>query len=227
MKIKSIIKVLLLTLVIGAIFLLGTTQAQISEYASDDKSIIMSVDNIGIDGKNKVKTKIEDRGEDAKTIYSIFYVTGVNQEKLNSYAENEKQLNATTKIKISNNAIKAELNGEKIEIENLNGNKYAVINETLKYTNTTVTEGSKNKDIEYINFGNVVKEETEDGFPYITENKLKLRIYTTETAYEEYYVENNIRIQSINEPYNYYIRYVNKYGQEYNYGGMRWRRLRR
>ncbi len=221
MNTKSIIKFLLIGIVIAAMLLLGTTSAQLKEYASDDKSVIMSIDNIGIDGKNKVKTKTEYRGyNDAKTIYSVLYITEVNQEKLNVYAQNEKELNTTTKIKISNNATKAELNGEKIEIENINGNKYAVINETLKYTNTTgELEPSTNKDVEYINFSNVIKEETEYGEYYGQKNQ-KLKIYTTETSYEEYYVENKIRIQSVNEPYNYHMRYVNKYGKEYSYGGM-------
>ncbi len=218
MKSKSIIKILVLGLVIGAITLLNTARVQAIECTSDDKSVIISVDNIGIDGKNKVKTKIEDWNEDAKTIFSIFYITNVNQEKLNTYAQNEKSVNTTTRIKVSNNAIKAELNGEKIEIENINGNKYAVINETLRYTNTGIEPG-QNKDIEYINFSNVIKVNNEYGEYYDT-NKLKLKIYITETDSEEYYVENNIRIQSINEPYDYRIRYVNKYGREYASGGM-------
>lgn len=202
---------LLISLVVACIFNVSTVNA--AEYSDEGKTVIFTVDDLGINGKQYAESSwFTQTGDFVGNIDNKLYFTNIKQEELNKYASSKKETNITVKMQIPDEYIKAELDGENIEIIETNGKKYIEMTETLKYTNTPFETPLKN-DIEHISFSNY-DETTEQP------SSQKLKLVTTGEEYEEYYINNTIILKTENEPFKYMSNIVNKYGQAYTAGGM-------
>ncbi len=201
-----------------------------AEYADKNKDVIITMNDLGIGGTVKsVKNYKSSEEETYKNLESRVYITGVNQEKLNNYGNNRREEKANVKVKLQNDTTKVELfnevykynsngNNEKeyttptqLKIETINGEKYAIYNCSLNYSNYS-TEKPIKKDIYSITLHNYLMEETYSSRPNI-------KITSTNGKSITYEFSIDITFVSENEPYTYYADYVNKYGQTYQVGG--------
>ena len=218
--------VYVLALILFTLLFVGNVNA--AEYADKEKEVIIIMKDLGLGGTTKsVKNYKSSEEATYKSIRSEVHITGVNQEKLNNYGNSKKEEKANVKVKLPNNTTKVEVfneiyrydNNEKeyttpteLKIETINGQKYAIYNCTLNYSNYSIDKPIK-KDIYTITLHNYLMEET-----YSSRQNMKI----TSTNGESIICELSIDINFIseNEPYIYYSDYVNKYGQTYQIGGQ-------
>ena len=199
-----------------------------AEYADKNKVMIITMNDLGLGGTTKsVKNYKSSEEETYKNINGEVYITGVNQEKLNNYGNNRREEKANVKVKLPNDTTKVELFNEvyryensgkneyttptELKIETINGEKYAIYNCTLNYSNYSIDKPIK-KDIYTITLHNYLMEETYSSRPNI-------KITSTNGKSITYELSIDITFISENEPYTYYSDYVNKYGQTYQVGG--------
>ncbi len=199
-----------------------------AEYADKNKDMIITMNDLGLGGTTKsVKNYKSSEEETYKNINGEVYITGVNQEKLNNYGNNRREEKANVKVKLPNDTTKVELFNEvyryensgkneyttptELKIETINGEKYAIYNCTLNYSNYSIDKPIK-KDIYTITLHNYLMEETYSSRPNI-------KITSTNGKSITYELSIDITFISENEPYTYYSDYVNKYGQTYQVGG--------
>ena len=196
-----------------AVFILEGKVNATTQYSDGDKIVTFTLNDLGIEGEQYLESSWSvQTGDFDENIYNRLYFTNIKQTELNKYASSKKETNVTVKMQIPDEYIKAELDGENLDIIEINGKKYIEITETLKYTNTPFETPLK-EDIEYINFSNC-DEVTEQIF------SKNLKLITSEAQYEEYSIYNNIILQSENKPFKYVADIVNKYGQAYPTSGM-------
>ncbi len=216
-----------LALILFTLLFVGNVNA--AEYADKEKDVIITMKDLGLGGTTKsVKNYRSSEEESYKRISSEVFIDRVNQEKLNNYGNSKKEEKANVKVKLPNSTTKVELFNEvyrydnsgkneyttptELKIETINGQKYAIYNCTLNYSNFSVDKPIK-KDIHTITLHNYLMEET-----YSSRPNMKI----TSTNGESIICELSIDITFIseNEPYTCYSGYVNKYGQTYQIGGQ-------
>jgi len=219
--------VYVLALILLTLLFVGNVNA--AEYADKEKDVIITMKDLGLGGTTKsVKNYRSSEEEAHKRISSEVYIDRVNQEKLNNYGNSKKEEKANVKVKLPNSTTKVELFNEvyrydnsgkneyttptELKIETINGQKYAIYNCTLNYSNCSVDKPIKN-DIYTITLHNYLMEETYSSRPNIKVTSIDGKSIIYELSID-------ITFISENEPYTYYFDYINKYGQSYQTGGQ-------
>ena len=222
---KNKILYIFVLILFATILFVGSVNA--AEYADKDKSIIITMDDLGIGGTQKVETKWGESGYKNKyeeneysNIDNNITIENVNQTKLNEYAKDPKKYNANIKLKIPNDTKKVEytkrfydaLNDKyiydykEIKIETINGSKYASYDCELHYY--SFSEMKKPIDS---NIASIALYDSR----WIYEVDSFMKIYNTSGNYAKYGVHTQINIISENKPFNYSFGYENQYGQVY------------
>jgi len=223
-------KVKLLSVIIITLFsilLLGTTKVNGATYSDSNKSFIITTEDLGING---TKTEVgvdywreEPYFDNYQASYSNYVrIIGVNQTKLNEYAKTPRTIKTHIKSKLPTNDITKVVwlernydNGkytdtekEEIAIETIDGNKYISYDYDLRYNNYS----------EYEPVDSNIKE------IFLHSDKwysTYIKVFKADGSNEIYSVETYIDIFSDNQPFEYQIDYVNKYGESYpTIGGM-------
>lgn len=185
---------------------------------TETRDVSFVTDNFNLKGNTTTKSVWSintNYNEGFDYITNQLLIRNIDQKSLNEYSSSEQQVNITVTMEVPENTIKVTSDNKQFDIKTINGKKYIEIEETLNYTNTELSKPVKD-DVEYIKIGekDIYDENTQ--FMYIN-------VYSSETEYKKYQVNNYISAYSINEPYSYSVSVVNKYGQDYGciggYGG--------
>ena len=110
---KNKILYIFVLILFATILFVGRVNA--AEYADKDKDIIITMNDLGIAGTQKIETEwgesvYKDKYEENEYsyIYNNITIEDINQTKLNEYAKDPKKYNANIKLKIPNDTKKVE-----------------------------------------------------------------------------------------------------------------------
>jgi len=217
MKLKTNFKILLIfSIILGAMLLFGTTKVQASSYNYNDEhsSGTVTCENGKITITNTDKTKNEKTITEFQNLEDIIGIESsnywiMNQSNINKFI-NDRDIPYTIKKKVENDVTSAKtVEGETIEIQTINNEKWLVYSNVLHYKAINICKdepsiiGFENNDIEQVSWGDSIAYYLNDS----TEKKdlwVSFNIETEVTANQNYYVD---------------VQFVNKRGIEYSGGG--------
>lgn len=215
MRTKTKIKLLvMLAIVLVVMCIVSRNTVSATEYSEQTRDVSFETNNFNLKGDTSTKSVWSiniNNDEDFDYITNELLIKNIDQKLLNEYSSSKQQVNVTVKMEVPENTVKVTSNDKQFDIKTVNGKKYIEIEETLNYTNTELFKPVKD-DVEYIVIGEKDIENEDTQYIYID-------VYSSETEYKKYQVNNSIVAYSINEPYNYSVSVVNKYGQKYETAG--------